>query len=285
MKTKLSVIAIAGLIFSQSSMAGMFGTSLRAIRETLRKEGLAENAQLIVAYDFTGSNHDIYSGVSLHSSDPAMHKSGPFLASPYSITTHAIGETLFSLDSNHSIDLLAFGDEQTRGVSVRSFGREISSVEQAVGAYEAEAASVVLSGPTNFGPAIRYAIQKYQETLSHQILVIITDGNVEGAIRNAHGQAMTCDEDTDRAIIEASRLPISIIGVGVGSSNFSDMRRFDHMASHGAQVDNFQFVKFKDYLVTPLFGKARFDHESFARDALKEIPKQIKQMKKSGIMR
>lgn len=75
-----------------------------------------------------------------------------------------------------------------------------------------------LHGPTNFSPLIRRAIQISRQEgniMSYLILAIFTDGII-------------CDmPETISAIVEASYFPISIIIVGVGKEDFSNMEVLD----------------------------------------------------------
>ena len=79
-----------------------------------------------------------------------------------------------------------------------------------------------------------------QEDQKYTILLIIADGNINDM------------ELTKAAIIEASTKPMSIVIVGVGSQDFSDMKELDsddHLLSHEGRTasrDIVQFVNFND---------------------------------------
>jgi copine 5/8/9 len=75
-----------------------------------------------------------------------------------------------------------------------------------------------LSGPTHFAEIIRAAREiavKPSQTLTYSILLIITDGVV-------NDRKQTIDE-----IVKASTTPLSIIIIGVGDADFSDMEMLD----------------------------------------------------------
>ena len=74
---------------------------------------------------------------------------------------------------------------------------------------------IVLSGPTNFAPIVRTAINICKETKQYHILVIVADGEVIKV------------KETADAIVEATNYPLSIIMVGVGDGPFDLMEEFD----------------------------------------------------------
>ena len=67
-----------------------------------------------------------------------------------------------------------------------------------------------LYGPTNFAPVIRNAAHQvgHSNGQAYQVLLIITDG------------AITDMAETKHEIVQASRLPMSIIIIGVGQADF-----------------------------------------------------------------
>lgn len=82
--------------------------------------------------------------------------------------------------------------------------------------------NVMLYGPTNFAPTIRAAAARArelyknaQDVQAYLVLLIITDGEI------------TDMDDTIREIVNASNLPLSIIIVGVGNADFTNMNILD----------------------------------------------------------
>jgi len=85
-------------------------------------------------------------------------------------------------------------------------------------AYRTALSMVQLSGPTNFTPVINHVARfahEYQNGQQYFVLLILTDGII------------TDFEETKRAIVNASQLPISIIIIGVGNEDFSAMEELD----------------------------------------------------------
>lgn len=95
------------------------------------------------------------------------------------------------------------------------------------------------------------------------MLLILTDG------------VITDMDNTIRAIVEASRLPMSIIIVGVGSANFDNMNILDAddapLRANGVTMsrDIVQFVPFRD------FQAGAFGGEALAEAVLAEVPDQF----------
>ena len=109
---------------------------------------------------------------------------------------------------------------------------------------------VELAGPTYFYPLIEevakisYGCQKNQAHV-YQTLLILTDGEI-------HDMDKTVD-----LIVRSTSLPLSIIIVGVGKADFSNMERLDGDSglfdSQGrkAQRDIVQFVPFREVQYNP----------------------------------
>ena len=92
-------------------------------------------------------------------------------------------------------------------------------MEGVLAAYYKALYNVQLYGPTNFSPVINHVAKfahAYQnDPTNYFVLLIITDGII------------TDLEETKRAIISASSLPLSLIIVGVGDEDFVEMNALD----------------------------------------------------------
>jgi E3 ubiquitin-protein ligase RGLG len=85
---------------------------------------------------------------------------------------------------------------------------------------------------------------------------------------------------TTRAIIEASKWPLSIIVVGVGDGPWDEMKKYDDGLPE-RRFDNFQFVNYTG--ITENADNADPDR-AFALHALMEIPDQFRAIRDLGML-
>lgn len=203
--------------------------SMEEVRQGLRQAGL-ESSNLIVAVDFTGSNHVTgrasFGGRCLHD------VSGP--PNPYQQVMEVVGRTLEPFDDDRVIPAFGFGDVTTTDKSCFPFrnDRPCHGLQEVLDCYRDVARAVDLAGPTNFAPVIDRAIDIVQGCGNqYHILLIVGDGQVNS------------EPETVDAIVRASNHPLSIVMVGVGDGPWEQMRRFDDELPQ-RRFDNFQFVDF-----------------------------------------
>uniref|UniRef100_A0A8C3AMY1 Copine-3 n=1 Tax=Cyclopterus lumpus TaxID=8103 RepID=A0A8C3AMY1_CYCLU len=237
-----------------------------------------------IAIDFTGSNGNPSSPQSLHYINPEGYNE-------YLAAIWTVGNVIQDYDSDKMFPAFGFGalipPSWQVGVCVSQNIRLCSQVchefpinfnpsnpfcagiEGVVQAYQQCLPQVKLYGPTNFSPIINHAAHfarqaMQQETASQYfVLLIITDG------------VITDMDETRSAIVNASRLPMSIIIVGVGGADFSAMEFLDgddgnlrSAAGETAMRDIVQFVPFRQH--------APHDPpEMLAQSVLAEVPGQV----------
>ncbi|XP_054146689.1 copine-5-like isoform X2 [Melozone crissalis] len=146
-------------------------------------------------------------------------------------------------------------------------------------AYQRSLRHVQLYGPTNFAPVVNHVARSAATVLDgsqYFVLLIITDGVISDMAQ------------TKEAIVNAAKLPMSIIIVGVGQAEFDAMVELDgddiRISSRGkvAERDIVQFVPFRDYMTGG--PGAGLSMAGLAREVLAEIPDQLlSYMKARGI--
>jgi hypothetical protein len=222
-----------------------------------------------VAVDFTGSNGAPNQPSSLHYMDPTGRPN------QYQTAIASVGEIIQDYDSDKQFPCLGFGARvPPHGQVSHEFFLTLTDtpfcqgLQGILAAYQNSLHNVQLYGPTNFSPVIRHVArfaQAYQTDPSNYfVLLIITDGII------------TDLEETKHSIIQASRLPLSIIIVGVGDEDFSAMDALDsddRLLRAGGMVaarDIVQFVELRKFLSGGYWSK-----ELLAKAVLAEIPSQL----------
>ena len=250
--------------------------------------------QLMVAIDFTRSNGDPNLPDSLH-----YRKAD----NEYVTAIRAVGDILAYYDTDKRFPVYGFGakvppdnrvshcfalrdfaggdddDGETAtpvGATASQQSVDVTNVSGIVTAYRRALSHVVLHGPTVFHEVMdrASAIARGSCTQSSQqytVLLIITDGVVSDM------------DATIDAVVRASSLPLSIVIVGVGHADFTDMERLDaddeplwsHALHRFMDRDIVQFVPFRT------MGSGA----DLAREVLREIPDQLLSfMRSQGIL-
>jgi len=220
-----------------------------------------------VAIDFTGSNG--------RPSDPSsLHYNGAGgRPNQYVTAIQAVGTIIQDYDSDKMFPSLGFGAKvpPTNQVSHEFFLSLDPSRPYCAGlggileAYQTALNCVQLYGPTNFCPIIRhvatFAEAYRQDPSNYFVLLIITDGLI------------TDFEETKALLRNVSMLPMSIIIVGVGDEDFSEMEELDgdDAKPRSGTRDIVQFVELRRFLL-PSGG---WSHELLAQSVLAEVPGQV----------
>ncbi|KFP64161.1 Copine-4, partial [Cariama cristata] len=152
-------------------------------------------------------------------------------------------------------------------------------IQGVVEAYQSCLPKLQLYGPTNIAPIIQKVAKSASEETNTKeasqyfILLILTDG------------VITDMADTREAIVHASHLPMSVIIVGVGNADFSDMQMLDGddgilRSPKGEPVlrDIVQFVPFRNFKHVNACVFYRFLQASpaaLAKSVLAEVPNQV----------
>ena len=219
---------------------------------------------LTVAIDYTASN-------GLATINNSLHYVESGHVNEYERVIRTLGGIISDYDTDKRFPVFGFGGLPSwLGKISHDFALNrheedpyIHTYEEIINTYKSTLCSITLRGPTLFGPILRKQINMIntcRENVYH-ILLMITDGELDDL-----------DETID-LIIEGSRLPLSILIVGVGTERFLNMERLDGDSKELANKkgekcarDIVQFVNFRKY---------KSDIGIFAREALMEIPTQL----------
>ncbi|XP_077983010.1 copine-3-like [Glandiceps talaboti] len=249
----------------------VFMTSCKVTREYSFLDYIFGGCQLnfTVGIDFTASNGNPANVKSLHYINPY----GP---NEYAQAIVAVGNVIQDYDSDKLFPALGFGAKippdyrvsHEFAVNFNMSNPFCAGVQGVLQAYENCIRQVQLYGPTNVSPIIYHMIRFAQEAqklpgaAQYYVLLILTDG------------VLTDMDQAREAIVQASHLPMSIIIVGVGNADFSDMRVLDGddgvlKTTRGEKVarDIVQFVPFRDF--------KNASPAALAKDVLAEVPKQV----------
>ncbi|XP_026535907.1 copine-2 isoform X1 [Notechis scutatus] len=224
-----------------------------------------------VGIDFTASNGNPRDPTSLHYINPMG-------TNEYLSAIWAVGQIIQDYDTDKMFPALGFGAQLPPDWKVsHEFAINFNptnpfclGVEGIIQAYSSCLPHIRFYGPTNFSPIInhvaRFAAQATQQESASQyfILLIITDGVISDM------------DETRHAVVQASRLPMSIIIIGVGNADFAAMEFLDadnrmlrSYTGEEAVRDIVQFVPFRDFRSAP--------KETLAKAVLAELPQQVVQ--------
>ncbi|KAK6185839.1 hypothetical protein SNE40_007985 [Patella caerulea] len=225
-----------------------------------------------VGIDFTASNGNPREPSSLHYINPNQ-------PNEYMQAIRAVGYVCQDYDSDKLFPVLGFGAKippqyQVSHEFAVNFNMQnpyCAGIEGVVQAYMNCITQVQLYGPTNASPIInhvaRFAATAQQEESTkgahaYYVLLLLTDG------------VLTDMSNTLYSVVQASKLPMSLIIVGVGNADFHDMDTLDGdngvlRAPNGQSAvrDIVQFVPFRDF--------KRASPAELARHVLAEVPKQV----------
>ncbi|XP_069113536.1 copine-3-like [Argopecten irradians] len=204
-----------------------------------------------VGIDFTASNGNPRSNTSLHFID--MNRPNEYVQA-----IHAVGNICQDYDSDKLFPALGFGAKLPNGevsfefaVNFNPSNPYCAGIDGVIQAYQNCIQNVELYGPTNVAPIIhhvaRFAAQSQTEESTkgagqYYVLLLLTDG------------ALSDMPQTIQAIVDATSLPMSVIIVGVGQADFSNMELLDGdngtlRAPNGQESkrDIVQFVPFRRF--------------------------------------
>jgi hypothetical protein len=222
---------------------------------------------LTVAIDFTGSNGNPVEPYSLHYLSPNLNQ--------YETAIRACGDIVAYYDYDQKFPVYGFGGkfygnpqvDHCFPLNCNPNDPEINGIDGILQTYRNVLTNCQLYGPTFFHLIIDRLNDQVKEDMAREnynnynILMILTDGIIEDM------------DDTINSLVEASYLPISVIIIGIGNADFSNMNVLDAddeplIDSNGRKADRdlVQFVPYK---------KFENNGQKLAQEVLEEIPRQI----------
>ncbi|GBG32835.1 Copine-5 [Hondaea fermentalgiana] len=229
---------------------------------------------LMIGIDFTASNGAVSTPQSLHYQGASLSQSMRNVddLNEYQRVIVSVGEILQDYDTDGKIPVYGFGGAvsgQVQHCFPLTFDDsypEVTGIEGVMTAYKNAFDVVSLHGPTLFTPLLRcangYAREHCtQAKQSYTVLLIITDGVI-----NDMSSAI-------EQIVYGSELPLSIVIVGVGAADFTNMETLDAddepLRANGRTMkrDIVQFVPFRKFY--------NQHYTALAREVLAEIPEQL----------
>ncbi|CAG5124096.1 unnamed protein product [Candidula unifasciata] len=225
-----------------------------------------------VGIDFTASNGN-------PSQPNSLHYINPHSPNEYMQAIMAVGQVCQDYDTDKMFPALGFGARIPPSTQVLhefaiNFNAQnpfCAGISGVLAAYTNCIQHVQLYGPTNVAPIINHvarfaqAAQQEEPTKgahAYYVLLLLTDG------------VLSDMADTKHAIVQASKLPMSLIIVGVGGADFTDMNELDgdngvlrSPSGEAANRDIVQFVPFRQY--------KQSSPAELARHVLAEIPRQV----------
>ena len=218
-----------------------------------------------VAIDFTASNGN--------RKDPnSLHFIRPDAPNQYEKAILEIGGILENYDTDKKFFVYGFGGNlsTTPGLVNHCFhlhkegSHYIDRVAGILDRYHAAIKTIGLSGPTFFHPMLDFVSEKISEKdpkKAYNIFLILTDG------------AIMDMPQTKSSIVKASKLPLSIIIVGIGNADFSSMSELD--GDEGKLKDENGNKAVRDIVQFVPFNKFSGDAVALAAEVLKEVPRQL----------
>lgn len=231
---------------------------------------LGVQINLSIGIDYTLSN--------LVPNDPkSLHSIVSLEPSPYERAIRSCGSIVAYYDFDQLFPVFGFGgnipeEKKTSHCFNVNFDKnnpEVKGIDGVIDAYKNSLNIVRFSGPTNFSPLIKYINNYMREkiqsnfTMDYMILMIITDGII------------TDLPSTKHEIVDSSKLPISIIIIGVGNADFSSMIELD---GDDNPVTNYNGDEWeRDIVQFVPFNKYEGNYDKLSEEVLAEIPKQIEE--------
>ena len=221
---------------------------------------------LTVGIDFTGSNGDPTKPFSLHYLGTQNNS--------YEIAIQSCGNIVAYYDYDQLFPAYGFGGKfymenkvsHCYPLNMNPDNPQIQGIDGILATYRNVLNQTQLFGPTYFHYIIDKVISEVKKDviaenkMNYNILMILTDGIIDDM------------DDTIDSLVEASFLPISVIIIGIGDADFSNMDILD--ADDEPLVDRNGRKSDRDLVQFVPFKKFSYNGQLLAQEVLEEIPRQ-----------
>ena len=219
---------------------------------------------LVIAIDFTGSNG--------HPNDQgSLHQIGPGIINDYERAISSCGSIVAYYDYDQQFPVFGFGailpgePSASMCFNVNSLDSpDIYSIPGVLEAYHKKVMEITFSGPTYFAPVLRETINiihSQKNNLQYQVLMILTDGIINDM------------NETIDLLVMGAKLPLSVIIIGIGNADFSNMEILD--ADDNPLVSSTGEKCVRDLVQFVPFSKFEHNQQRLAEEVLEEVPRQI----------
>ena len=237
------------------------------------KEGL--NLNLNIAIDYTLSNEEPNNPNSLH----YLYGNEP---NDYEKAIFSCGTIVGYYDRDQIFPCYGFGGIPKGQNNVSHCfninfkeSPDIYLIDNVIKAYKESFNKITLYGPTYFAPIIKKVMNDLKNILNqspqdnhYEILMILTDGLINDM------------NETVKLLIDCESLPLSVIIIGIGNSDFTNMIYLDGdvepLTDNNGRVTRRDLVQFVEY---EKFKNGFYsgNNNELSEEVLKEIPKQIEE--------
>lgn len=272
---------IKKLITSQDLQLKMNNSAKAIIKGSIKKESTfisylksGMNMILTIGIDFTNSNKSYkekdsyhYLGEGMNDYEKAIRSCGDIVAYYTNDQLFPVFGFGFSFIDPVMNDFEGKYTDSNFPINCNRENPKIKTIDEVLKEYRKFLTKIHLAGPTKFSPMLKdlnYEVKKglkEGKKMDYHIIMILTDGQIDDM------------EETKKALVEASFLPISVIIIGIGNENFENMDILDadqnplyDKTNRKANRDLVQFVYFNDFKDNP---------KQLAEKVLEEIPRQV----------
>ena len=153
---------------------------------------------------------------------------------------------------------------------------DIYLIDNVIKEYKESFQKITLYGPTFFSPIIKKVMNNLKEILDkspnenhYEILMILTDGLINDM------------DETVKLLIDCESLPLSVIIIGIGKADLSNMTYLDGdvepLTDNNGRVTKRDLVQFVEYEKFKNGFYKNYNTNELSEEVLKEIPRQIEE--------